>query len=265
MYEDSLALRYMLFMAVNNYSTLFYFAYGARDIDKVAAQLSAILIVTQVLGMVTEYLVPWMRGRRPEAETTLKLKAEAKRRAALRRGKKPPPETEETRPLKASSALVPHSGATAGLTSEEFEPQAGDTALSDELRETLTEARDEILSEKDSISLEFATVVIQFGFVAMFGAAFPLAPVLAFLHNFLQSRLDVWKFTTFVRRPMSERTGGIGTFWMAAFEVRRPPSEMPGPTGGRRTTRGLLWALSPVAVAVAGKCPVFDGGSVHCL
>lgn len=52
--------------------------------------------------------------------------------------------------------------------------------------------------------------VVQFGFVTLFVAAFPLAPLFALLNNIIEIRADANKFVTQLRRPRAERTGSIG-------------------------------------------------------
>ena len=52
--------------------------------------------------------------------------------------------------------------------------------------------------------------VIQYGFVTIFVAAFPLAPFFALLNNWVEIRLDAHKFITVFRRPVAERAQDIG-------------------------------------------------------
>lgn len=85
--------------------------------------------------------------------------------------------------------------------------------------ETFTQARDEVLNEDQQTVLEFASVMLQFGYIALFGAVWPLAALMCLLNNFAVQRLDMWKFCTFVRRPMGSRTNGIGAFWEVALEA----------------------------------------------
>lgn len=52
--------------------------------------------------------------------------------------------------------------------------------------------------------------VIQFGFVSLFVASFPLAPLFALLNNVIEIRLDAKKFVTELRRPVAARAKDIG-------------------------------------------------------
>lgn len=47
--------------------------------------------------------------------------------------------------------------------------------------------------------------VIQYGFVTLFVAAFPLAPLLALINNVFEVRLDAYKYTTQMRRPLGQQ------------------------------------------------------------
>lgn len=61
-------------------------------------------------------------------------------------------------------------------------------------------------------------MIIQFGFVTMFVAAFPLAPLFALLNNILEIRLDGYKLLTQFRRPVPTRAQNIGA-WFPILEV----------------------------------------------
>lgn len=56
-------------------------------------------------------------------------------------------------------------------------------------------------------------VVLQYGFVTIFVAAFPLAPLFALLNNILEMRLDAKKLLTYYRRPVSQRVRDIGIWY----------------------------------------------------
>lgn len=61
------------------------------------------------------------------------------------------------------------------------------------------------------IFLLFPTVT-QFGFVTLFVASFPLAPLLALLNNIIEIRVDAWKLTTQYRRPVAAKAHSIGVW-----------------------------------------------------
>lgn len=55
--------------------------------------------------------------------------------------------------------------------------------------------------------------MIQYGFVTLFVAAFPLAPLFALLNNIGEIRLDAYKMVTQARRPLAERVEDIGAWY----------------------------------------------------
>ncbi|XP_067154086.1 anoctamin-6 [Apteryx mantelli] len=59
---------------------------------------------------------------------------------------------------------------------------------------------------------EYLEMVIQFGFVTLFVASFPLAPLLAIINNMLEIRLDAWKMTTQFRRIVPQKAQDIGAW-----------------------------------------------------
>ncbi|KAJ8977505.1 hypothetical protein NQ317_017123 [Molorchus minor] len=64
-----------------------------------------------------------------------------------------------------------------------------------------------------SLFPEYLEMVLQYGFVTIFVAAFPLAPLFALLNNILEMRLDARKLLTFYRRPVSQRVRDIGVWY----------------------------------------------------
>ncbi|XP_009282514.1 PREDICTED: anoctamin-7 [Aptenodytes forsteri] len=64
---------------------------------------------------------------------------------------------------------------------------------------------------------EYLEMVLQFGFITIFVAACPLAPLFALLNNWVEIRLDAHKFVCDYRRPVAERAQGIG-IWFSILE-----------------------------------------------
>ncbi|XP_007443076.1 anoctamin-7-like [Python bivittatus] len=70
----------------------------------------------------------------------------------------------------------------------------------------------------DGLFDEYLEMVLQFGFITIFVAACPLAPLFALLNNWVEIRLDAQKFVCEYRRPVTERAQGIG-IWFHILEV----------------------------------------------
>uniref|UniRef100_M4AIV3 Anoctamin n=1 Tax=Xiphophorus maculatus TaxID=8083 RepID=M4AIV3_XIPMA len=60
---------------------------------------------------------------------------------------------------------------------------------------------------------EYLEMVLQFGFITIFVAACPLAPLFALMNNWVEIRLDAQKFVTQYRRPVVERAQNIGIWF----------------------------------------------------
>uniref|UniRef100_A0A3Q1AHV4 Anoctamin n=1 Tax=Amphiprion ocellaris TaxID=80972 RepID=A0A3Q1AHV4_AMPOC len=60
---------------------------------------------------------------------------------------------------------------------------------------------------------EYLETVLQFGFITIFVAACPLAPLFALINNWVEIRLDAHKFVTEYRRPVAERAQDIGIWF----------------------------------------------------
>mmetsp|Transcript_9856 Transcript_9856/g.17332 ORF Transcript_9856/g.17332 Transcript_9856/m.17332 type:complete len:968 (-) Transcript_9856:264-3167(-) len=65
---------------------------------------------------------------------------------------------------------------------------------------------------------DYLELALQFGYVTLFVAAFPIAPLLALLSNVLEVRIDSFKVCMLCRRPDMAGAQDIGT-WQSIFEI----------------------------------------------
>eukprot|EP00298_Acanthocystis_sp_HF-20_P016455 c21486_g1_i1.p1 GENE.c21486_g1_i1~~c21486_g1_i1.p1 ORF type:complete len:747 (-),score=296.37 c21486_g1_i1:59-2164(-) len=65
---------------------------------------------------------------------------------------------------------------------------------------------------------DYNEMAIQFGYVVMFAAAFPVASAASLLNNFIEIRVDAIKLLNFSRRPNYSGCQDIGT-WQKVFEI----------------------------------------------
>ncbi|XP_074046804.1 anoctamin-7 isoform X2 [Macrotis lagotis] len=79
------------------------------------------------------------------------------------------------------------------------------------------EANYELL-EYEGLLQEYLEMVLQFGFITIFVASCPLAPLFALLNNWLEIRLDAQKFVCQYRRPVAEKTQNIG-IWFSLLQT----------------------------------------------
>ncbi|XP_059806917.1 anoctamin-7-like isoform X1 [Hypanus sabinus] len=78
--------------------------------------------------------------------------------------------------------------------------------------------RDYELLECEGLFDEYLEMVLQFGFITIFVAACPLAPLFALLNNWIEIRLDANKFVCEYRRPVVKKAQGIG-IWFDILEA----------------------------------------------
>jgi len=69
------------------------------------------------------------------------------------------------------------------------------------------------LEPYESTIPDFDELVVQFGYVCMFVAAFPLTPLLALLSNIVEVYIDSNKLCKFTRRPEPRGAANIGTWY----------------------------------------------------
>ena len=60
---------------------------------------------------------------------------------------------------------------------------------------------------------EYASMLIQFGYVTFFSWAFPLAPLCALANNMIEMRTDAYKLCALSQRPIAYKAGGIGVWY----------------------------------------------------
>ncbi|XP_029290082.1 anoctamin-1 isoform X2 [Cottoperca gobio] len=72
---------------------------------------------------------------------------------------------------------------------------------------------DHFLEPFAGLTPEYMEMIIQFGFVTLFVASFPLAPLFALLNNIIEIRLDAKKFVSELRRPVAARAKDIGIWY----------------------------------------------------
>ncbi|XP_076362458.1 uncharacterized protein LOC143253097 isoform X1 [Tachypleus tridentatus] len=98
------------------------------------------------------------------------------------------------------------------------------------------------------IATYLTELVLQFGFVTIFVAAFPLAPLFALLKNTNEIRLDARKFIIFFRQPVEERVKNIGC--SKCGEDGHMSRDCPNVGGHRRSKSGCFKCCKTVLTQV---------------
>jgi hypothetical protein len=86
---------------------------------------------------------------------------------------------------------------------------------------TAVEEQYDILEEYDilyALYKDYLEMIIQYGYSTLFSAAFLFAPLLGFVNNYVEIRIDGWKMTTLCQRPYPKPAEDIGT-WQTVMEI----------------------------------------------
>jgi anoctamin-10/anoctamin-7 len=74
------------------------------------------------------------------------------------------------------------------------------------------------LEEYDDTFSDYAEIIIQYGYVVLFGAVWPVVVLLALVELIIEIRVDAFKLCTVLRRPLPKGCEDIGT-WGHFLEV----------------------------------------------
>ncbi|KAE8294835.1 Anoctamin-7 New gene expressed in prostate-like protein Transmembrane protein 16G [Larimichthys crocea] len=100
---------------------------------------------------------------------------------------------------------------------KEVKKEKGEEAQKEDKEEVSPWEADYQLLVCEGLFSEYLEMVIQFGFITIFVAACPLAPLFALINNWVEIRLDAQKFVSEYRRPVVERAQGIG-IWFSILQ-----------------------------------------------
>ncbi len=189
-YTDALVAKDFLFQFVNSYAAVFYTGFikgqvlkGDGCIDADGIQVSCFNELSQQLAVI--FIIRIVSGNLLEIGIPM-LMGEMKRRSELKAAKK-------------------IAGAGGG--------EAVAVALSDaEYEFTLAEYDDK------GIFADYAEMMVQFGYSTLFVTAYPLAPFMSLLNNYIEIRVDAMKLCRVSRRPFPKSAEDIGT-WQTILEV----------------------------------------------
>ncbi|XP_022594152.1 anoctamin-7 [Seriola dumerili] len=201
-YEDMFILKVFIFQFVNFYSSPVYIAFfkgrfvgypghfntlfGVRNEDcgaggcliELAQELLVIMVGKQLINNIQEFIFPKVRTWWQKRRMSPRLREVKKEEGEeVQWEEQQQQEEEEVSPWEADYQLL----VCEGLFSEYLE------------------------------------MVIQFGFITIFVAACPLAPLFALINNWVEVRLDAQKFVTEYRRPVVERAQDIG-IWLPILQ-----------------------------------------------
>ncbi|CAI2175932.1 18391_t:CDS:10 [Funneliformis geosporum] len=183
-YEDALILKTFIFEFVNNYAALFYIFIFKQGLLKTIIHSNSIRSQCDYDNCMTDLSIQLaiiFVGRQAWAQFTeifipwMRLKYNKKKNQ------------EELKELQKKYAASSHSNIPQWVT-------------------------DEKLLKTDSVQVEYTELILQFGFLTLFGSAFPLASLFAFLNNISEIRSDAFKYIHLSRRPFCGQAQDLGTW-----------------------------------------------------
>ncbi|KAM4627679.1 anoctamin-7 [Polymixia lowei] len=204
-YEDMFVLKVFIFQFVNFYSSPVYIAFfkgrfvghpgnyytlfGIRNEDcgpggcliELAQELLVIMVGKQLINNIQEFVCPKLKSWWQKRRLSPRL------------------EEEVLKEVKAEVQGEVHQGAA-------------------QRREASPWEEDYQLLMCEGLFSEYLEMVLQFGFITIFVAACPLAPLFALVNNWIEVRLDAQKFVCEYRRPVVERAQDIG-IWLPILQL----------------------------------------------
>lgn len=216
-YEDSLILKRFAFQFVSNYLSLFYIAFakpftsanpcmintsGVPDcMLDLQTQLMSVVITKATVEQIVELIMPNLLSLLIRA---LAMGKQKELRSAMS------DEPEERERLEEVGAIIDPNIVDATPRPAHYLSQdyADEDALpSNDIKATVDEQRS--LSYDGTID-DFAEIIIQYGYLVLFGVAFPPAAIISLLNNLIELRTDSYKILAFHKRPPVAISPNIG-------------------------------------------------------
>lgn len=236
-YDDNLILKNFVFQFVNNYFVLFYIAYlrqvdlsfiskelgeidaeckGGTCMPELSVQVGVVFTTKMLIAQVLEAMKPWLVARKATITEALHLSMIQKQlQRTIAEGAQLilPEDIEEMLEideptLKRKEALDEKA---AKLERRLY------TARETHLHGSTVE-RESYMVDYENTFDDFNEMAIQYGYLALFSPAYPLAPLLALLNNIVEIRVDATKLCTSMRRPRWESAEDIGS-WMTVLSA----------------------------------------------
>lgn len=229
----SLVMKRFLFQFFNSYLALIYILVVERDLTRLSSQLAGVFITQQVFGTIKQHgLVSglvYLTERSDEVASKMPCVTRLFVLLGIKQGARHSVSRKEKEIIESRASRMSNCGSRSSSTAttsgrrpfKEMKAPRGFENDGPPAAVSYNRLRGHILAqavlqsrkpEAEDVLEEYLELVIQFGFVALFCAAFPLAPLTAFVNNVLEIRLDARKFVV-VRRFFAQQASGIGVWF----------------------------------------------------
>lgn len=179
----------VLFEFVNNFMSLFYIAFIIQDMELLRYQLATLLIVLQSINNIQEAFVPLVLRNFSSKVRSIKKQESS----STLTGSKPSKE-------KNVIELI-------GVK----ELDSFDSRIKQAVVEGVMDLYDDPYDD-------YLELFVQFGYVFLFSAVYPMAAFWALANNLLEIRCDAFKLCCIYQRPMARKVKDTGA-WQRAFQA----------------------------------------------
>lgn len=247
-HESALAVKTFIFQYINSFISPLYAIFFERSIENACIHVGAVMISKQFLDTVVGTILPVLKMQyrqqellRHVCESTkkggLNMTVEGIERAAEERMttlKDLWSSSPRKKKMFSLSKVKPSPMKSIDMTDSKrrkFEDTTGSknqlpfrySCTIDHINvnevDILDALRNFYMKPNGNMVRFYTELAIQYGFVTMFTAIFPLAPVVAMFNNTTQIRYQVMKCYSVWRRPEPQGCNGIGHGWIYIYEI----------------------------------------------
>jgi len=206
-FERNRVTKLVLFEFVNNFMSLFYIAFYIQDFEMLKSQVTVMLIAMQFINHFQEALLPlFINKGYIYAKVYLTERFPSTRRIF-------------GEPNADASSRGPVENNNQTSTDSIWSPAALGLIPLDSTDARIINSKKEIdMDPYEGTFDDYLEMFVQFGYVFLFSAVYPLAACWAVFNNLLEIRADAFKLCKVFQRPTAKRVKDIGA-WQVAFEM----------------------------------------------
>ncbi len=205
-YRNHLIVKIFTFRFVSNFATLYYYAYMSIGTDKRRVENGILRVGTSLFIYIT--VAHWWH-----IFLSIYLPMYIHRWKMHRQKKNL---REEHRKIENMKIQAENDNNLTRKQRQELEKRLTNHRIL--LEQAESNVWEEMMLPEHDPFLDYIQGVIQFAYVACFSAVLPLTPLIVLINNLFSMRLNAYKICRGRRRPLAEKTGGIGV-WEHALHV----------------------------------------------
>ena len=186
---------------------------GGSCLPELSVQVGVVFTTKTIIAQFLEIFKPWLKKRRAQIANTLQLGKVQKELSKIAEDAAQlvlPDAVEEW--VNVDEATLRRKRAM-DQKQAVLEQRLQNAQERDAHREGAGAEIESYLAEYSSTFDDFNEMAIQYGYLALFSPAYPLAPALALLNNILEIRVDATKLCRTMRRPKWETVEDIGSWY----------------------------------------------------